>query len=170
MIVFEDRLAEIFDMIPNSIGAKNVEFKPYFNWGTQDVLNKYLAIESNQTRYPLIWLLDADDEYDELHSIVRRRDTSLVIAMHSDKTDDFNPLIYNTDYKLVLNPLTENIIKSIERSGASKFYDVKYTIRKFPNYSVTQRGDKTKTLDVWNAVLLKCSIEINDKCLKTIKF
>jgi len=170
MIVFEEKLGDILDLLPVVKDANDNEFKPFYNWGTQDVLNKYLTIEKNQLNYPLIWLVNGKDEYDEFRQKAKRNNARLVIAMHSDKVDEFNPFIYQTDYKMILNPLLDNIIKALERSNISNIYEGSYSIERLPNYSVTSRGDKNKTVDIWNAIVFDCSIEINSKCLKQIKF
>lgn len=168
MIVFEERLAELFDLLPKVKGADDVEYKVYFNWGTQDVLNKYLAL-GGTLNYPLIWLVNGEDECDNMKHEVRR-EARLVIAMHSDKVDEFNPTIYKTDYELILNPLLANMITALEGSTISYLYDREYTVKRVPNYSINDNGQQNNTVDIWNAIVLDCSIAINDQCLCPIIF
>jgi len=169
MIVFEEKLGEILDLLPGIIDANGNTFKPFFNWGTQDILNKYLTLPKNQDTYPLIWLVPASDEAKTNNTSVVR-DVELILAMHSDKQDYFNPEIYQTDYKVVLNPLLENVIKALEKSGVSEVQDLKYKYDKHPNYSVTIQGEKTKTVDVWNVIVLKCKLRLKDGAINQIIF
>lgn len=169
MIVFEEKLGEVMDLLPSIIDANGNSFKPFFNWGTQDVLNKYLTLPKNQGSYPLIWLVDGVDEGKTNNTSIIR-DTRLILAMHSDKQDYFNPDIYQTDYKVILNPLLENVIKALEKSGVSEIQELKYKIEKHPNYSVTTQGEKSKTVDVWNAILFDCKIRLKDGKINTMIF
>lgn len=170
MKAFEEYLGSIFGLLEPAKGANGQEYKVYFNWGSEKVLNKYLSVQDNKARYPLIWLVNDSDEEDISANRITRQ-ARLILAMHSDKQDYFNPDIYGTDYKLVLNPLKDNIIKALERSGIS-YISQKNKVKREPNYSVTQSKDKNATLDVWNALILDVEITIKtDRCLvKTIKF
>jgi hypothetical protein len=169
MIVFEEKIGEILDLLPSITDANGGSFKPFFNWGTQDVLNKYLALPKTQEVYPLIWLVTGVDEGKTNNTSIIR-DTRLILAMHSDKQDYFNPEIYKTDFKVVLNPLLENVIKALEKSGISEIQDLKYKIERMPNYSVSTQGEKTKTVDVWNAILFDCKIRIKEGAINQMIF
>lgn len=167
MIVFEERLGELFDLLPVVTDANDNEFKPTFMWGTQDVLNKYLTLPMEQSKYPLIWLVNGEDNYDSMKPNIRR-ETRLVIAMRSDKVDEFNPFIYETDYKMILNPVLDNVLTALQNSTISFFYDREFTVQRLPNYSVNNNGNGM--IDIWNAIVLDCSIDINNQCLLPIKF
>ena len=167
MIVFETKLAEIMAVLPKCKGANGKEYQPYFNWGTKDVLNKYLTVKDKTTRYPLIWLIDGQDTFDAGANSANRT-AKLILAMHSDKKDYFNPDIYRTDYDLILDPLLKNVITALNGSGAS-FIPDNYTVQRFPNYSVTK--GKGATVDVWNATVLDIEITLYDNCInQKIKF
>lgn len=167
MIVFEERLGELFDLLPVVTDANDNEFKPAFMWGTQDVLNKYLTLPMDQSKYPLIWLVNSEDNYDSMKVNVRR-ETRLVIAMRSDKVDEFNPFIYETDYKMILNPVLDNVLTALQNSTISYLYDREFTVQRLPNYSVND--NQNGQIDIWNAITLDCSIDINSQCLLPIKF
>lgn len=167
MIVFEERLGELFDLLPVVTDANSNEFKPRFMWGTQDVLNKFLTLQETSSKYPLIWLVNGEDNYDSMKVNVRR-ETRLVIAMRSDKSDEFNPFIYETDYKLILNPILDNVLTALQNSSISYLYDREFTVQRLPNYSVNNNGNGQ--VDIWNAIVLDCSIDINNQCLLPIKF
>lgn len=165
MIVFENKLAELFDTLP-LMNVNGNDYKVFFNWGTEEVLNKYLALKDIQSRYPLIWLTISEDTYKTGTNFVRRNNARLILAMHSDKVDYFNPEVFNTDYKVVLNPLLANVLKALRNSSVSRM-DLEYKVQRLPNYSV---NGSNATLDVWNALILDCSIELTNNCLNPIKY
>ena len=169
MIVFEEKLGEILDLLPSIVDANGASFKPFFNWGTQDILNKYLTLPKTQEIYPLIWLVTGTDEAKTNNTSIVR-DTRLILAMHSDKQDMFNPDIYNTDFKVILNPLLENVLKALEKSGISEIQGLGYKVERMPNYSVSTQGEKSKTVDVWNAILFDCKIRLKDGVINTMIF
>lgn len=165
MIVFETKLAELLDTLP-LMNVNNNDYKVFFNWGTEEVLNKYLALPDMQSRYPLIWLANSEDTYKTGTNFVRRDNARLILAMHSDKVDYFNPEVFNTDYEVVLNPLLDNVLKALKNSSISRM-DLDYKVQRLPNYSV---NNNNQTLDVWNALILDCSIELTNNCLQPIKY
>lgn len=164
-VVFENRLAELFDTLP-LMNVNGNDYKVFFNWGTEEVLNKYLSLPDIQSRYPLIWLTNAKDSYKVGTNYVKRDNVRLLLAMHSDKADYFNPDVFNTDYEIVLNPLLENVLKALRNSTISRM-GLEHGIERLPNYSV---NDNNGTLDVWNVITLDCSIEITNNCLQPIKY
>lgn len=169
MIVFETGLASIFEQLPDIEDINGNTFKPRFNWGTQDVLNKFISLPENVSKYPLIWLVNGVDNQSTNNKQVTRNNTRLILAKNSDAPDEFNDFQFQTDYDLVLNPLLDNIIKALERSGISKIIDYNYTVQRLPNYS--EVTDENKTLAIWNAIVFEASIELKgNRCLKQIKF
>ena len=66
MITFEESLGKIVQLLPNvTIGVNNYPIN--YNWGTQELLNKYL-IKNKENSYPLIWLIvgrDSNDIYNK---------------------------------------------------------------------------------------------------------
>ena len=169
MIVFETKLAEILDQLPLLTDANNNTFKPRFNWGTQDVLNKFITLQENISKYPLIWLVNGIDNLNTTKDVATRNNFRLILAKNSDEPNEFNDFQFQTDYDLMLNPLLENVIKAFERSGVSKIIDNAYTVERLPNYS--EVTDENKTLAIWNAIVFNCSLELRgDRCIKQIKF
>lgn len=166
-LVFEERLGEILNLMPPIYDIKGNAFQHKYQWGTQDVLNKFMALKKNYSQYPLIWLVIGQDNHSMLNDTVNRKAT-LILATHSDKQNEFNPFIYQTDYKNILNPLLNNVLTVLEQSGRSTITDDNYQIERLPNYSVNGKG---KTVDVWNAIALTIGIELRDGCLhNNIKF
>lgn len=165
MIVFEERLAELLNTLPN-VEVNNASYPVYFNWGTKEVLNKYLSVTQGNA-YPLIWLVDGTDEQNVARKEVARNNTRLILAINKASVDLFNPDWYQSDYKNVLNPLAENVIKALDRSSISRLSN-DYQIQRFPNY--TENGEENATVDVWNALTIDCDITFNNNCLKPFKY
>lgn len=167
MICFEEKLRELVDLMPDLVND-NGTFPIRYDWGTQDVLNKFLLISENVSKYPLIWLVTGKDSDDLLRDRVTRN-TRLVIAVNSLNPDAFNEKQYQTDYVNIIIPIYQNLIKLLERSGASKIIDSSVDKELRPNYSVNDNGKGLIT--IWNALVLDLRIELTNKCLNTnIKF
>lgn len=169
MIVFETKLAEIFEQLPDLTDINENVFKPRFNWGTQDVLNKFIALPENVSKYPLIWLVNGSDDIETTKDVATRNNFRLILAKNSDVPNEFNDFQFKTDYDLILNPLLDNVIKALNRSGVSKIIDNKYSVERLPNYS--EVTNESKTLAIWNATVFNCSLELRgDRCINNIKF
>jgi hypothetical protein len=167
MIVFEEKLRELISLMPNNVNV-NGSFPIRYDWGTIDVLNKFLILKESASKYPLIWLVTSKDTDDLLRNRVTRK-ARLVIATRSNDVDGFNSKQYQTDYVNILIPVYHNFITLLNSSGISKI--VESTIEKElkPNYSVNDNGKGLIT--IWNAIVLDLEIEINDGCIKeNIKF
>jgi hypothetical protein len=163
MIVFEEKIRELINLMPDVKDASNRSFKVRYDWGTTDVLNKFLILKENVSKYPLIWLVTGKDREDYIRNIVNRK-ARFVIATRSNNVDKFNEFQFKTDYTNILIPVYENFITTLERSGISSI--VGYTVEKqlIPNYSVKE-NDKG-LIDVWNAIVIDLEIEIDGKkCL-----
>lgn len=163
MIVVEDCLKRIFDQLPLISN-----FKPKFNWGSQDTLNLYISQLKQTNKYPLIWLVESPDNIG-LYSKTIEKSVKLIIAKQSVHTTNTNPIIWETEFKDVLNPLLENVIKALERSTITEIKDDKYKIQRISNYS-EDNGKNAKTIDNWNVIILELDVYFKDNCLKPIKF
>jgi len=161
MIVVEDKLTAIFDQLPLIKG-----FKPKFNWGSQDTLNLYLSQLKQTNKYPLIWLVESPDT---VNVRMVEKSIKLIIAKQSVHTTNTNPIIWETEFKEVLNPLLENVIKALDRSTITEIKDSKYKIQRISNYS-EDNGKTTKTIDNWNVIILELDVYFKENCLKQIKF
>ena len=157
MIVVEDRLNELFATLPNIKG-----FKPRFDWGSQNALNLFLSYQKNTNKYPLIWLVESEDEVLEYGNKVIKQ-VRLIIAKNSEHPQSTNPTIWNKEYKEVLNPLLDEVIKVIERSKIAFIVDGNYKITRKANY--TENNKEQKTIDNWNVIILDLKINFNNKKL-----
>lgn len=168
MITFEENLGKLIQLLPSvTIGANDYSIK--YNWGTQEVLNKYL-ITNKENSYPLIWLIVGRDT-NEIKSKNISRNARIVIATRSMNKEEFNEFQFQTYYKEILHPIQLNLIKVLERSGISQIIDDTYNSEFIPNYSFQ---DEAGTLvDIWNAIVLNIEISFNTdyQCrIKQVKF
>lgn len=164
MIVFEEKIRDLVDLLPQW----NDTYKIRYDWGTIDVLNKFLSLKENKSKYPLIWLVTSKDTDDLLRNRVTRQ-ARFVIATRSNNVDAFNSTQYQTDYKDILIPVYNNFVKVLNSSGISKIVNSTIDKELKPNYSVNDNGKGL--IVVWNALVLDCEVEITDGCIiQNIKF
>lgn len=168
MITFEESLGKLINLLPAvTIGDNDYSIK--YNWGTQEVLNKYL-ITNKENSYPLIWLIVGRDT-NEIKGKNISRNARIVIATRSMNKEEFNEFQFQTYYKEILHPIQLNLIKVLERSGISQIIDDTYNSEFIPNYSFQ---DEAGTLvDIWNAIVLNIDISFNTdyQCrIKQVKF
>jgi len=164
MIVFEEKLRELVALMPKWNDTHDVRY----DWGTIDVLNKFLILKESKSKYPLIWLVTSKDTDDLLRNRVTRQ-ARFVIATRSNDVDAFNSTQYQTDYKSVLIPVYNDFITVLNSSGISKIVGSTIDKELKPNYSVNDNGKGLVT--IWNALVLDLEIELIDGCIKeNIKF
>lgn len=164
MIVFEEKIRELVALMPKWNDTHTVRY----DWGTIDVLNKFLLLKENVSKYPLIWLVTSKDTDDLLRNRVTRK-ARFVIATRSNDTDGFNSQQYQTDYKEVLIPVYNDFVTLLNKSGITKIVGSTIDKELKPNFSLNDNGKGLIT--VWNALVLDLEIEIIDGCIKqNIKF
>lgn len=164
MIVFEEKLRELIALMPQWNGTHTVRY----DWGTIDVLNKFLVLKESVSKYPLIWLVTSKDTDDLLRNRVTRN-ARFIIATRSNDVDGFNAKQYQTDYKEVLIPVYNDFINLLNSSGITKIVGSTIDKELKPNFSLNDNGKGLIT--VWNALVLDLEIEIISGCIKqNIKF
>jgi len=168
MITFEENLGKLIQLLPVvTIGDNDYSIK--YNWGTQEVLNKYL-ITNKENSYPLIWLIVGRDT-NEIKGKNISRNARIVIATRSMNKEEFNEFQFQTYYKEILHPIQLNLIKVLERSGISQIIDDTYNSEFVPNYSF--QDEAGVLADIWNAIVLNIEISFNTdyQCrIKQVKF
>lgn len=164
MIVFEEKLRELVALMPEWENTHPIRY----DWGTIDVLNKFLLLKESVSKYPLIWLVTSKDTDDLLRNRVTRK-ARFVIATRSNDVDGFNSQQYQTDYKEVLIPVYNDFITLLNSSGISKIVGSAIDKELKPNFSLNDNGKGLIT--IWNAIVLDLEVEIIDGCIKkNIKF
>jgi hypothetical protein len=168
MIVFEEKIRELIDVLPH-LENENGSFPIRYDWGTQDVLNKFLILKENVSKYPLIWLVTGLDTHDYISETITRK-SRFVIATNSKDKEQFNEYQYQNDYSKILIPVYQNLITLLERSGITTIINQSINFELKPNYSVNDNGNGLIT--TWNALVVDVEIQINlKKCQnKLIRF
>jgi len=168
MITSEETLGRLVDLLPPLIDANDNEFKVHYNWGSQEVLNKYLKMYKDAV-YPLVWLINSNNTENEQTKRINKN-ARIVIATKSFAVNEFNPYQYQNDFLKVLNPVKINLIKAIRSSGITQLNNEDYNHSFVPNYSF-EDNDGT-LIDVWNAIVLDLDIEFRTDytCINAIKF
>jgi len=168
MIVFRNEFQRIVDVLPAFIDANNVSFNIKFDGGTTEYLNKYLSLFTENTPYPLIWLVDGKDNHNEREPSVQRK-ARIIIATRSLNVDELNPFQYENDFGKILYPIANNLLLALKLGGISRYDDTNIDTEEFVNYT---NADLTNQIDVWNALALEIDITFSgvNNCLKTINF
>lgn len=166
MIVVEERLEELFNLIPEiQINSSNLK-KPVFSWGKKEELNRWVEAYKSDT-YPLIWLLPENESHNTFANRVTRR-LVLILATLETRTELFNKQRYQGSYKSVLNPLTDYVIQALQKSSITRLVNANdVSVFKEPNYS---ERDENGSIDKWDAVRIECEVEISNNCLTSIKW
>jgi hypothetical protein len=156
MIVSETILREIFSQLPPYKDGNSKLFPIRYEWGDQPDLILFLK-QISGNKYPLVWLVNGSQTTDRTaHSLTRK--CRLIIAKDSKHIENRNPKVWDTEFENCLNPLLENVLKALERSG------------------VTTIVGKLKAIDFWNVIVLDITIKFDEKsdgtaqCINTINF
>lgn len=167
MIVFEDQLARIVEVLPDvTVGAVTKSIS--YNWGTETVLANYLTLSKNQN-FPLIWLVEGADTNDLREPSVTRN-SRIVILHESQSPAEFNPYQHEYDYKLILQPIADNLLKAFNQSGISRYNSNRFTTQRIKNYSM--RTESKSLVYVCNAIVLDVELTFSgvSSCIQTIDF
>jgi hypothetical protein len=171
MIVFEEQLGRLVEILPPFTDANNSDFTIKYGWGDINELNKYMFVNSNQV-YPLIWLSAGEDNHNLREPNVKRNAT-IVIATKSLMQDELNPFQYENDFKVILQPILDNLIIALQRSGISILNEATVKTNRVVNYGVDFRiANEIKTLDIWNAIVFDAEITFTSTttCINNFNF
>lgn len=160
MKVSETILREIFNQLPPYVDSNTKSFPIRFEWGDQaDLLLFLKSISGN--KYPLIWLVSGEQTVDRYqHSI--SRNCRFIIADNAKNKTNRNPTVWDNEFVKVLNPLLENVLIALERSGVSSINGT-HIERREANYT---EEDLTKAIDFWNVIVLDINLDIlTDRCI-----
>lgn len=160
MIVFEDGIAALVEQIPN-IEA----FEPVFHWGDEHELNRFITLKAQP--YPIIWLVTGQEQHDLRGRGRVQRDCRFIMAVREEKVNQLNDYRLRNSFDLYLNPLAERFIEGLQKFSITSLDNERYTLRKYPNYS---DAGENKTIDLWDALTLNCSITMNNNCQNKIKW
>lgn len=160
MISFEESVRQLVKQMPAFVDG-NGTFPIRYDWGTIDVLNKFLLLKENVSKYPLIWLVTGPRTQDRIRKTVTSK-ARFIIAKRSNKVDEFNEFQYQTDYVKILIPTYENFIKVLSRTHMSNIVGDTYQTEILPNFSFTNNKG---LITIWNAISVEIEIIIDGtKC------
>ena len=167
MIVFEEKFRDLIELMPPSENANGI-FPVRYDWGSFDLLNKFLLLKESKSKYPLIWLVTNETEGDVTTKSALRK-SRFVIATKSNNVDEFNLTQYRNDYQKVLIPVYENFLKLLSSSGVTTIVGNTYKYDLRPNFSVENNGKGLIT--IWNAIVFDADIRLDlancvNKCIK----
>lgn len=162
MIIVEDILKTLFEGLPLiTVGGES--FDPVFDFGDVRDLNKFLKQE--EKKYPLIWLESGFNEefYDEGVKI----QPNIIIATYGLNSSYSNREKLDINFKTVLIPLLESVIKTFERSNVINFDGDTFKITKYYNYG---NGERHETTDIWDAIKLEVELTLKEGCIKQVNY
>ena len=168
MIAFEDRLSDIVGILPK-ITVDSTELQINFDWGTEEVLAKYLLLNGKMS-FPLIWLVEGQDDNDLREPNVSRK-ARLVFLYESQAPDEFNTYQHKYYYDLILQPMLDNFITALYGAGVCRFDEKSIKTQRVKNYSM--RKIEESLLFICNAIVVDIDLTMygNASCInKNILF
>ncbi len=168
MIIFEDQLARIVEVLPTAkVGSQEAIIN--FGWGTKEVLTDYLTLKG-KVSFPLIWLEEATDTNDLREPSVKRN-ARINIIHESQAPAEFNPYQHEYDFKLILQPILDNLLIALNQSGISRYDDTNFKTQRIKKFSMREELDKS-LIYVCNAIVLDAEITFSgiSSCLQQINF
>lgn len=166
----EEILNDLFDLLPDANFSNGGTSKIAFSWGSQQDLNKYIKLKGSKQKYPLIWLVNTKWNENRL-GLTETSRVRLIIAINSEKMANLNPTIWASDFEITLNPIKDNVLAALTKSGRTNLNQTTIDVERLPNYS-DEGTNKTKTIDIWNAIVIDCDVTINHNtnCFNKINF
>lgn len=161
MIVFEDELARIVDILPKLVDAKNNEFSIKFNWGSENILAKYLSLNKKNS-FPLIWLEEGEDTHNIVSNTSQTvsRNARIIILSETKAPSEFNPYQYQYDFKLILQPIADNLLIALQNSGISHIDPSSVRTQRITKYAMRQ--ENKSLLFICNAIVINVNITFNN--------
>jgi len=170
IIVFEDKLEEIFSYLPRMkyTDANLLDYKVVFGSGDKKALNVFLKTKhKGESPYPLVWLLYP---YEETHNKTNLSidKVTLILAVPTNKSMQNKQRLDET-YKKVLFPLYDNMVFALGQANIVNIAH-EFKVVKYPNYSDEPLDDESAGIFIWDALKVNFQITIQDTCLKPIIF
>lgn len=164
----EDKLEEVFSFLPPLTSLTGLDFNPYFSHGPEEDLNSFLAQETDNNIYPLIWLLYP---YTEKRNNVNVTAPNIRLIFAIENSNDMlNKQRLQGSYKQALYPLFYNTRDLFSKAQNIQIFENSYELTKFPNYGDTKANfyakQKSKTTTIWDALAVDFGITINKFCHK----
>lgn len=143
-----------------------------YGHGDVDALKKWIANKNGQqvnkalgideaTKYPLIWLVEGWDGLKVVSGIEFEK-----VVFHVSVNSNIPDLNANRKPQFdILFDVSNEFINQLKYHGVKVLPELKFTKR--ANFSVSQ-GKETKTIDVWDTVIIQAKLLINTNCLRKL--
>ena len=183
MIIPSDILEALFSSIPTVVPNDTIgEKQPVFGHGDAFDLTKFI-LKKGDAIYPLIWMLEIPGLTDDKHHSngeLCSKNVELIIATRETRTDLLRSERFNLSFKYVLNPIAENVMYGFNSSNTTRMENGgDFSVGRFTDLSYkpsglepssTKTSNESATIDMWDAIRIKCKIEFNGNCQNLIKW
>jgi hypothetical protein len=124
---------------------------------------------NGKVSFPLIWLVEGQDTNDNREPSVNRN-AKIVILHESQAPNEFNPYQHEYDFKLILQPILDNLLIALEQSGISRYDNTDFRTQRVKNYSM--REVDNSLVYICNAIVFDSLITFSglSTCVQTIQF
>jgi hypothetical protein len=88
----------------------------------------------------------------------------------SQAPNEFNQYQHKYDFNLILQPILDNLIKALDRSGISRYDNTNFRTQRVKNYSMNQVDESL--VYICNAIVFEAEVTFSglSSCLNTINF
>ena len=157
MIVVEEKLAELFNLLPPFPDTNGNMVKPVYHFGDGIEANEFIK-KRNRAVYPLIYQnLTEETQNIKANTVSTRLEIVLCVKT---RTEMLNTERWATTYRDVLMPLLNNIGILFTKSNII-LSNLEFDIAKFPNYSETESKQKNAFIDIVDAIRVRVPITID---------
>ena len=170
MIIVEERLKELFATLPDSV-YQGSSYPVSFDFGSHKDLLRFMNSErkfKGGVQYPLIWLETPIERVNFRNNDVELSGLTLVLATLSN-SEQSNSQRLETTFKPTLNPLYDNVIKALSKSGFTQIVNnSNVTQTNYYNYGVDE--NENQTTDIWDAIKIDLDLIMGNECLRCINY
>lgn len=164
MIVnFEMEFAKLIDLMPPLI-VSGVDFKVNYMFGNADEMAKYLTLQKKRS-FPLVFCVLTKQNNDTESEMKVTKQGKIVILSESQSPAEFNPYQFEFDYKFVLQPILNKLLKALKVANRITLDFTNFDTENVPKFSMIE-VDKNLVY-VCNAIVLESEFTIRlDRCLQ----
>ena len=156
--ILEERLSGL-----DPIVSGGTSFTPVFGYGSKKDLMAHLRSErkDGESYYPLVWLMTPFKTTGD-HYITGRAEAEidLIVATLTNR-DISNKERVRITFENTLEPLLENIVRSLRYGGNTGIQDGVFNVEKFFGYDTDSSNAAS---DVWDAITLQVKIKLKYIC------
>lgn len=155
------RITELMDNLPEiTVGTKDHGIR--FDFGTQKDLNKWLKLNRNRSKYPLVWLLTPTNQAGSKGNIAGTY--SIILATLNKDVNMGNRERLRRSFDLVIDPLTDIVLNAFYRASSIDYIEREVGAADYYNYS--EDDVSHESTEIWDARRLDVNIGINGNCLR----